>query len=44
MTSKASGLDSLVSDRDEADERDDEVAQSRMGFLEHLDELRRRLL
>jgi sec-independent protein translocase protein TatC len=44
MTSNASGLDSLVSDRDEADERDDEVAQSRMGFLEHLDELRRRLL
>jgi sec-independent protein translocase protein TatC len=44
MTTKASDLDALVSDRDETDEHDDEVAQSRMGFLEHLDELRRRLL
>jgi sec-independent protein translocase protein TatC len=44
MASKASDLDSLASDRDEVDELDDEVSQSRMGFLEHLDELRRRLL
>lgn len=44
MTTKASDLDALVSDRDEAGETDDEVAQSRMGFLDHLDELRRRLL
>ena len=43
MTTNASDLDSLVSDRDDVDEQD-EVAQSRMGFLEHLDELRRRLL
>jgi sec-independent protein translocase protein TatC len=44
MTSKASGIDSLVADREGVDDREDEVAQSRMSFLEHLDELRRRLL
>jgi sec-independent protein translocase protein TatC len=43
MAINASDLDSLASDRDSTDE-DDEVAQSRMGFLDHLDELRRRLL
>jgi sec-independent protein translocase protein TatC len=43
MTTNASDIDSLASDRDSVDEQD-EVAQSRMGFLEHLDELRRRLL
>ena len=43
MAINASDLDSLASDRD-AVEEDDEVAQSRMGFLDHLDELRRRLL
>jgi sec-independent protein translocase protein TatC len=44
MAIKASDLDSLASDRDATDEQDDEIAQSRMGFLDHLDELRRRLL
>jgi len=43
MAINASDLDSLAADRDATDE-DDEVAQSRMGFLDHLDELRRRLL
>jgi len=43
MAINASDLDSLAPDRDATDE-DDEVAQSRMGFLDHLDELRRRLL
>src|SRR5262245_5550467 len=43
MAIKASDLDSLA-DRDATDEQDDEIAQSRMGFLDHLDELRRRLL
>jgi sec-independent protein translocase protein TatC len=43
MTSKASDVDTLAV-HDEVDETEDEVAQSRMGFLDHLDELRRRLL
>ena len=44
MAIKASDLDSLASDREAIDEQEDEIAQSRMGFLDHLDELRRRLL
>jgi sec-independent protein translocase protein TatC len=40
----APNVSDLVADHDAADERDDEVAQSRMSFLDHLDELRRRLL
>lgn len=43
MAINASDLDSLA-DRDATDDLEDEVAQSRMGFLDHLDELRRRLL
>jgi sec-independent protein translocase protein TatC len=44
MSSQVSDVDSLVTDRDDTGERDDEVAKSRMSFLDHLDELRRRLL
>jgi len=44
MTTKASDIDSLAADRDDLDENEDEVSRSRMSFLDHLDELRRRLL
>jgi sec-independent protein translocase protein TatC len=44
MTTRASDVDSTLAERDAADERDTEVAGSRMSFLDHLDELRRRLL
>src|SRR5262245_22765482 len=42
-TSKASDIDSLAAERED-DDREDEVSLSRMSFLDHLDELRRRLL
>jgi sec-independent protein translocase protein TatC len=44
MAINASDLDSLAERDATEDLEDDEISKSRMGFLDHLDELRRRLL